>query len=144
MENVLLAANQRLAWMTRGRYSLQAVGKGLELEVRDHLSGQLRPLTTLSGGESFLASLGLALGLTDSLSYGGAAGTVEALFIDEGFGNLDEEALELALQSLLQLRQEGRLVGVVSHLPELRERIHARLEVQAGPAGSRVQVSMHR
>jgi exonuclease SbcC len=69
---------------------------------------------------------------------------MEALFIDEGFGNLDEEALELALQGLMQLQHEGRLIGVVSHLPELRERIHARLEVQAGPSGSRAQVFLHR
>ena len=143
MENVLLAANHRLNWMTRGRYSLQAVGSGLELEVRDHLSGQLRPVATLSGGESFLASLGLALGLTDSLSYGASASAIEALFIDEGFANLDDEALELAVQGLTQLQHEGRLVGVVSHLPELRERIHARLEVQAGPTGSRAQVVLH-
>ena len=144
MENVLLAANHRLTLMTRGRYSLLTVGKGLDLQVRDHLSGQVRPVATLSGGESFLASLSLALGLSDSVSGGPAGYAVEALFIDEGFGNLDDEALELALQGLLQLQHEGRLVGVVSHLPELRERIPARLEVQSSPAGSRLQVVIHR
>lgn len=144
MENVLLAANHRLTVMTRGRYTLQPIGKGLELQVLDHTSGQPRPVSTLSGGESFLASLALALGLSDSLATGASAAAVEALFIDEGFGNLDEEALELALQGLLELQQEGRLVGVVSHLAELKERIPARLEVEPGPGGSRASIVIAR
>ncbi len=140
MQNVIFAANQRLAPMTRGRYQLRQVKHRLELEVRDELTGQSRPLATLSGGETFLASLALALGLTDAQPSGSPVQALETLFIDEGFGNLDEDALELAMEGILQLRQEGRLIGIVSHLTELREQIPARIEVVSTPLGSKIEV----
>jgi len=141
LESVLVPANRRLALMTRSRYRLQrmpgASEASLELAVRDQQSGTVRSVTTLSGGESFLAALALALGLADAAaSRRGGPSPLDTLFIDEGFANLDEEALELALEGLAGLRREGRLVGIISHLPELRERIDARLEVAPGPLGS--------
>lgn len=141
LESVLVPANRRLALMTRSRYRLQrmpgAKEASLELAVRDQQSGTVRSVTTLSGGESFLAALALALGLADaSANRRGGPSPLDTLFIDEGFANLDEEALELALQGLAGLQREGRLVGIISHLPELRERIDARLEVVPGPLGS--------
>jgi DNA repair protein SbcC/Rad50 len=140
MQNVIFSANQRLAPMTRGRYQLRQVKHRLELEVRDELNGQSRPIATLSGGEMFLASLALALGLTDAQPSGSPVQALETLFIDEGFGNLDEDALELAMEGIFQLRQEGRLIGIVSHLAELRDQIPARIEVLNSPLGSKIAV----
>lgn len=141
LESVLVPANRRLALMTRSRYRLQrlpgSAEGSLELAVRDQQSGTVRAVTTLSGGESFLAALALALGLADAAaSRMGGPSPLDTLFIDEGFANLDEDALELALEGLAGLRREGRLVGIISHLPELRERVDARLEVSPGPLGS--------
>lgn len=142
MQNVLFAANRRLAPMTRGRFQLQLVKNKLELEVRDEWVGQIRPIATLSGGETFLASLALAVGLSDIQPTGSPRHALDTLFIDEGFGNLDEDALELALEGLLQLRQEGRLVGVVSHLAQLQSEIPARIEVFSSPLGSRLELAL--
>jgi len=93
----------------------------------------------LSGGESFLASLSLALGLADVVqSYAGGM-RLETIFVDEGFGSLDEEAMDQALRALIDLQQTGRLVGIISHVRELRERIDTRLEVTADRNGSRAR-----
>lgn len=135
LAGVLNSANRRLQFLTRGRYRLIQMAC-LELEVYDRRSGTSRPVATLSGGESFLASLSLALGLSDRVTESAGAGFLETVFIDEGFGNLDAESLDLSIQALMGLEQEGRLVGVISHVGELRERIRARLEVQPGPRGS--------
>jgi exonuclease SbcC len=140
MENVLLAANRRLAELTSNRYSLEAVEHSLDLQVLDQRTVSHRPLSSLSGGEGFLAALALALGMTDSQAVAGPNAALESLFIDEGFGNLDEEALDLALTALTQLEHDARLVGVVSHLPELRQRIPSRIEVLSGPLGSSARV----
>ncbi len=142
-DDVAVAATQRLRVMSRGRYALQRTAEraharaaaGLDLEVFDEYTGMARPVSTLSGGESFLASLALALGLADVVqSYAGGI-HLETIFVDEGFGTLDPEALEEALKALLGLQSAGRLVGIISHVPELRERIDARLEVT--PAADR-------
>lgn len=120
--------------MTGGRYTLENGDAALQLQVLDHLSGQPRSATTLSGGESFLASLALALGLSDRFLQSGAR--LDTLFIDEGFGYLDEEGLDQALWALERVEQGQRLVGVVSHLAELRQRIPRRLEIRQSAGGN--------
>lgn len=145
LDEVLECASRRLRVMSGRRYDLRrasgpddarAAG-GLELEVLDSYTGTQRNVITLSGGESFLAALSLALGLADVVqSYAGGI-HVEAIFIDEGFGSLDAEAMDLALQALDDLRLGGRLVGIISHVPEIKERIPARLEVIRDLKGSR-------
>jgi len=148
LDDVLAAASQRLRLMSRGRFHLQRAqlesgqrsAGGLDMDVYDFFTGTARPVSTLSGGESFLASLALALGTADVVqSYSGGV-HLDAVFIDEGFGSLDAEALELALQALIDLQQTGRMVGIISHVPELRERIGARLEISITRAGSEAHV----
>lgn len=144
LDDVTIAATQRLKLMSRGRYHLQrtldrarsnAAG-GLELEVFDTYTGVARSVATLSGGETFLASLSLALGLADVVqSYAGGI-HLDTIFVDEGFGTLDPESLDFALQALIDLQKGGRLVGIISHVPELKERIDARLEVYPTERGS--------
>jgi len=147
LDDVLVAASERLKIMSRGRYLLlrernvadRRQAAGLALAVQDHYTGDSRPVGTLSGGESFLAALSLALGLADVVqSYAGGI-RLDAMFIDEGFGSLDSEALDLAMRALEDLRAGGRLVGIISHVPELKERIDARLEVTAGKSGSQAR-----
>lgn len=144
LDDVLIAATQRLNIMSKGRYYLQRStttqdGRktgGLDLEVTDTFTGTNRNVATLSGGESFLASLSLALGLADVVqSYAGGI-HLDTIFVDEGFGTLDPEALDLALRALIDLQKTGRLVGIISHVPELKERIDARLEIVSGRHGS--------
>ena len=145
LENVIVAANERLNMMSRNRYSLQrtldrarknAAG-GLDLEVFDNYTGIARGVGTLSGGETFLASLSLALGLADVVqSYAGGI-HLDTILVDEGFGTLDPESLDFAIKALIDLQQGGRLVGIISHVPELKERIDARLEVMATDRGSK-------
>jgi exonuclease SbcC len=144
LDDVLLAASARLRIMSRGRYTLQRAhdhtdrrrARGLDLEVDDAYTGKARPVSTLSGGEGFVASLALALGLADVVqSYAGGI-HLETIFVDEGFGTLDPESLDLALRALIDLQQGGRLVGIISHVPELRDQIDARLEVTTGRDGS--------
>jgi DNA repair protein SbcC/Rad50 len=144
LDDVLAAASQRLGMMSRGRYLLRrntetsdrrAAG-GLELEIEDAYTAGSRPVATLSGGESFQAALALALGLSEVVQAYAGGIRLDTIFIDEGFGSLDPEALDLAIDTLLDLEQSGRMVGVISHVPELRERIDVRLEVQSGIAGS--------
>ena len=144
LEEVLVATTLRLRVMSRGRYEirrkLQAAdlrsAAGLDLEVFDQYTGMTRAVTTLSGGESFLASLALALGLSDVVqSYAGGI-RLDAIFVDEGFGTLDPEALDFAVRALKDLQQAGRLVGIISHVAELREWIDARLELKTGQSGS--------
>ena len=145
LDDVLAAASLRLGTMSRGRYLLRRNTEtadrrsagGLELEVEDAYTANTRPVTTLSGGESFQAALALALGLSEVVQAYAGGIRLDTIFIDEGFGSLDPEALDLAIDTLLALQASGRMVGVISHVPELRERIDVRLEVMAGPAGSR-------
>jgi exonuclease SbcC len=112
---------------------------GLAIEILDHYSGSKRSVATLSGGESFLASLSLALGLADAVQAHAGGIQMETIFIDEGFGTLDPEALEMAFQALNDLQSGGRLVGVISHVPDLKEMIKSRLEVAPGARGSRAR-----
>lgn len=144
LDDVAEAANERLKMMSRGRYYLQRTMErarknsagGLELEVFDNYTGAARGVGTLSGGETFLASLSLALGLADVVqSYAGGT-RLDTILVDEGFGTLDPEALDFAIKALIDLQQGGRLVGIISHVPELKERIDARLEVRQIERGS--------
>ena len=144
LDEVVYAANLRLQKMSRSRYSLERSdytgggrGKqGLDLAVMDAFTGQSRPANTLSGGETFLASMALALGLADVIqSYAGGI-HMDTMFIDEGFGTLDPYTLELAMETLVQLQFSGRLIGMISHVPELKTRIPAHLEVTRGDDGS--------
>jgi exonuclease SbcC len=144
LDEVLFNASHRLQAMSSGRYTLQRVlnqadrrrAGGLELEVSDLYTGRSRLAKTLSGGESFLASLALALGLADVVQTHTGGIQLETMFIDEGFGSLDERTLEQALSTLAELQRGGRLVGIISHVAELQRRITARLEVTATPSGS--------
>ena len=103
-------------------------------------TGVARPVATLSGGETFMAALSLALGLAEVVQAHAGGIHLETVFVDEGFGSLDDESLDLAVSALMGLGEDGRLVGIISHVSELRERIDARLEVTAGKTGSRARV----
>lgn len=145
LDEVSRFANVRLREMTRARYSLRRredrgdrrKGVGLDLEVLDAFTGEARPVQTLSGGETFLASLSLALGLADVVQSRSGGIHMETLFVDEGFGTLDTETLDLAIKALIDLQQGGRMVGIISHVPELRDSIEARLEIVPTERGSR-------
>ncbi|RIO80616.1 SMC family ATPase, partial [Staphylococcus gallinarum] len=137
LERILAQANQRLSLMTGQRYRLsrrQQVSKGysgLEIEVFDTYSNQTRHITSLSGGETFQASLALALGLSEVVQEESGGITLESMFVDEGFGTLDQETLETALDTLMSLKSTGRMVGIISHVSELKQRIPLILEVQS-------------
>lgn len=147
LDDILLVANKRLLKMTNGRYHLVRkkdrakgnVQSGLELLVFDQYTGLERHVKTLSGGESFKASLSLALGLADVVQEYAGGVSLETMFIDEGFGTLDPESLDQAIEALFDIQSSGRLVGIISHVPELKERIDARIEVIATQNGSRTQ-----
>ncbi|MGY1673518.1 AAA family ATPase [Geodermatophilus sp. SYSU D00710] len=146
LEQVAEVASRRLQEMSRGRYTFlhsDALGRhgargGLGLDVLDEYTGTRRPTKTLSGGESFMASLALALGLADVVTAEAGGVQMDTLFVDEGFGTLDAQALDAVMTVLDELRRGGRTVGVISHLEELRTRIPTRLEVVAGRSGSRL------
>lgn len=147
LEDVTTAANLQLRKMSRGRYTLQRAdmgasgrgNKGLDIEVYDSYTGFCRAAGTLSGGETFLASLSLALGLADVVqSYSGGI-RLDTIFVDEGFGTLDPETLDVALEALVSLQESGRLVGVISHVPEMQQRILAHLTVTKKEQGSDVR-----
>lgn len=148
LDQVTAAASVLLRNMSRSRYHLQRTidvarkgsASGLDLYVFDNYSGIARPAATLSGGETFLASLSLALGLADVVQQYAGGIRLDTILIDEGFGTLDPESLDMAIQTLMDLQAGGRLVGIISHVPELKERIDARLEVTGSKRGSRVQI----
>lgn len=144
LDDVLRQATERLKQMSNSRYLLQISSEkrkyggasGLELEVNDLWTDEPRGVKTLSGGEVFYTSLALALGLADVVqSYAGGI-RLDTMFIDEGFGSLDAETLDRAIQTLENLKEGGRLVGIISHVDSLRERIPTRLEVTAETRGS--------
>ncbi len=149
LEQVAAAASERLIGMSDGRYTLQhtdakaARGQksGLGLEVVDQWTGQRRDTATLSGGESFMASLALALGLADVVQMESGGVDIETLFVDEGFGSLDEQSLEQVMDALEGLRDGGRVVGLVSHVAEMKQRITTQLQVVKGRNGSTLHVS---
>ena len=147
LEEVAAAASERLLRMTSGRYSLvhtdarRGAGRsGLGLLACDGWTGVDRDTSTLSGGETFLASLALALGLANVVTAEAGGTRIEALFVDEGFGSLDEDTLEEVMTVLDGLREGGRMVGIVSHVAELRQRIPAQIRVRKGQAGSHLTV----
>ncbi len=142
LEEITRYANIRISRMSNDRYRLRCGGNfrrgnamtGLDLEIFDSHTGKTRPTGTLSGGETFMASISLALGLADSIQARSGGIQLEAVFIDEGFGSLDEESLELAMDILDEIRGH-RMVGIISHVRELRERIPEKLEVKKKPSG---------
>ena len=148
LEEICTAANRRLGSMTGGRYRLSVHrdrawggGKaGLGLRVHDTYTAREREVSTLSGGETFQASLSLALGVADVVTAHAGGMRLDALFVDEGFGTLDSEALQLAMDELDRLREGGRTVGLISHVSELRERIRTGIEVTAIAHGSEIRV----
>ncbi len=143
LDDVLKAATHRFRRMTRGRFELHRIKDGaqgrlagLDLEVEDSHTGKNRPVSTLSGGEGFLASLSLALGLVDVVQRESGGIRLEAMFVDEGFGSLDSEALDQCLRVLRDLQSRGRLVGIISHVDELKNRGFVCLEVSPSLSGS--------
>ncbi|KRE80069.1 AAA family ATPase [Arthrobacter sp. Soil763] len=149
LEQVAAAATERLIGMSDGRYTLQHTDaraarnqkSGLGLEVVDQWTGQRRDTATLSGGESFMASLALALGLADVVQMESGGVDIETLFVDEGFGSLDEQSLEQVMDALEGLRDGGRVVGLVSHVAEMKQRITTQLQVVKGRNGSTLHIS---
>ncbi|GAA2579954.1 SMC family ATPase [Microbacterium binotii] len=146
LEEIVIAANVRLAEMSAGRYTLhhsdalaaRGAASGLGIEVMDAFTGQLRPPQSLSGGETFLASLSLALGLAEVVTARAGGMRLDTLFIDEGFGSLDAETLELAMSVLDELRAGGRTVGVISHVEAMKDQLPAQLTIEATPQGPSV------
>ena len=142
LEEVLGSANRFFATLSRGRYALRLKDGpatrgygGLDLEVLDGASMLPRSIETLSGGEQFLASLSLAFGLSDVVQNHSGAVRLDSLFIDEGFGSLDGETLDTAMKALAMLQSGGRLIGIISHVSELKNRIPCRVEVNRDAAG---------
>ncbi|WP_394204046.1 AAA family ATPase [Shewanella waksmanii] len=148
LDDVLLAASERLQMMSKGRYRLlrkeeRAKGNkasGLELEVEDAYTAKVRPVATLSGGESFMAALSMALGLSDVVQAYAGGIKLDTLFIDEGFGSLDQDSLELAIRTLIDLQSAGRMVGVISHVSEMKEQISSRIDLLKTAEGSKATV----
>lgn len=147
-DRVITAANRRLTVMSNGRYELVrhrgqrggAGQSGLDLDVLDSYTGKPRAASSLSGGESFKASLSLALGLSDVVQAHAGGIELDAMFVDEGFGTLDEESLGLAIRTLSELSGSDKLVGIISHVEELRESIDCKIVVEAGRNGSTVRL----
>ena len=150
-DRMIQRANIRFMKMSEGQYELKRRSEaennrsqsGLELNVIDHYNGSERSVRTLSGGESFQASLSLALGLAEEIQSEAGGIRLESMFIDEGFGSLDEEALRLAIRALADLAEGSRLVGIISHVSELKERIEKQMVVikkKSGGSSVRIQI----
>ena len=148
-DRTLMRANIRLMTMTGGQYELarrveaanQRSQSGLELDVIDHYNGSRRSVQTLSGGEAFKASLSLALGLSDEIQASAGGIQLDTMFVDEGFGSLDEESLNQALRALDDLSEGNRLVGIISHVADLKERIDRQIVVTKDrQGGSRAKI----
>ncbi|POZ93671.1 AAA family ATPase [Petrotoga halophila] len=146
-EEILAQANLRLNKLTDGRYQLHRSSKvldarkseGLEIMVFDIYTGKEREIKTLSGGESFKAALALALGLADVVQSEAGGISLDTIFIDEGFGSLDTNSLDSAIEVLTELNSSGRMVGIISHVSELKERINSKIEVIPGKTGSYIK-----
>lgn len=150
LEEVAVAGSARLRRMSGGRYEFVHTDRagthgrrgGLGLDIRDDYTGAVRPARTLSGGETFMASLALALGLADTVAAEAGGIILDTLFIDEGFGSLDADTLDAVMGVLDELRAGGRVVGLVSHVDEMRQRIPSRLHVVRGRNGSRLHATI--
>lgn len=148
-DRIIIAANRRLGIATNGRFELrrreqaanQKSQSGLDLDVLDNYTGKLRDASSLSGGESFQASLSLALGLSDVVQSSTGGIRLDTMFIDEGFGSLDEEALQNALRMLTTIANDDKLIGIISHVDELKQCIDRKIIVKRGREGS--SISMH-
>ncbi|WP_104193097.1 AAA family ATPase [Cryobacterium sp. Y82] len=151
LEEIVGAANLRLRTMTSGRYTLEhddsrvkgGARSGLGLAIRDEFTGRARPTHSLSGGETFLASLALALGLAEVVTGQAGGITLDTLFVDEGFGSLDSETLETAMSTLDTLRAGGRTIGLISHVDSMKEQIPATLRISVTDQGySRIEADL--
>lgn len=148
-DEILRAANMRFSKMTGGRYEMARMEEtsdarkkdSLEIEVMDYYTGKARPIKTLSGGESFKASLSLALGLSDVIQAMSGGIKVDVLFVDEGFGALDGESLDQACETMQSLVEHNRMIGIISHVQELRERISNQIVVERTSQGSSVRMT---
>ena len=147
-EDILAAANVRFRHMTMDRYEMIRKTEVSDARTKDHLdilivdyyTGKTRPVSTLSGGERFNASLSLALGMSDVIQAYQGGIQVETLFVDEGFGSLDEETLQAACDTLYQLTEGDKLVGIISHVESLKQRIDNRIEICKTNMGSTLNV----
>ena len=137
-DRILRRANVHLMQMSGGKYDLKRRENpednrgqsGLELDVVDHTNGSTRSVRTLSGGESFIASLSLALGLSEEIQASAGGIRLDTMFVDEGFGSLDEETLQQAMRALNSLSESNRLIGIISHVAELRRQIDRQIVVR--------------
>ena len=142
-DRIIRRANLRLMSMTDGQYELirrsstdnRQSQSGLELDIKDHSNGSLRAVSTLSGGESFKASLSLALGLSDEIQSSAGGVRLDTMFIDEGFGSLDDRSLDQAINALIRLSDSNRLVGIISHVGELKQRIDRQIVIKKEKMG---------
>lgn len=142
-ERIIARANVRFMLMSNGQYELKRKEEGLnrqsqsglELDVIDHYNGTERSVKTLSGGESFKAALSLALGLSDEIQCSAGGIQMNAMFVDEGFGSLDEESLNQAINTLNRLTEGNRVVGIISHISEIKERIEKQIVVKKQKIG---------
>ncbi len=149
-ERVLYRANKRLYGMSDGQYELvrrennadKRSQGGLDIDIKDYSTNSVRPVNTLSGGESFMASLSLALGFSDEVQSASGGVRIDSMFIDEGFGSLSEEALNNAVKTLSSLNEGGISIGIISHVKELRERIENQIIVKKGDFGSEVTLKL--
>ncbi|ACV22094.1 AAA family ATPase [Slackia heliotrinireducens] len=146
-EQMISAANRRLDTLSDGRYELVRREKGfsnrqvgLDLDVKDHYTGKTRDASSLSGGEAFKASLALALGLSDTVQAHAGGIQLDTMFIDEGFGSLDDESLRLALKVLTELSGSDKHIGIISHISELKDNIDRKIVVERGRDGSSIHV----
>ncbi|MCD7905430.1 MAG: SMC family ATPase [Clostridiales bacterium] len=149
-DRILARANTRLMTMTGGQYELvrnsEAPDKrsksGLEINVTDHYNGSERSIKSLSGGESFKASLSLALGLSEEIQSLAGGIKIESMFVDEGFGSLDDESLNQAVKALSDLTEGSRLIGIISHISELKTKIDKQITIKKdGSQGSRIVIN---
>ena len=135
LEKILNIANERLLDMTNHRYALVrsrariSRKTGLDIEVFDYYNNSARHISSLSGGETFQASLSLALALSEAVQQEAGGISLDTMFIDEGFGTLDKETLEIAISTLIDLQSNGKTIGIISHVSELKERLNCILEV---------------
>ena len=148
-DRIIARANTRFMAMSGGQYELKRRKEaennrsqsGLELDVIDHYNGTERSVKTLSGGESFKASLSLALGLSDEIQSSAGGIRLDTMFVDEGFGSLDEESLQQAIKVLAGLTEGKRLVGIISHVAELKEKIDNQIVVtKEKTGGSKIEI----